>query len=75
MSSSQVGKTEILLNAIGYFIDQDANNIAKKIRQICKITKNDYYSMSKKLKKEIDKNWSWKVNSYKFSKIIEVFIS
>jgi len=27
MSSSQVGKTEILLNAIGYFIDQDASPI------------------------------------------------
>ena len=27
MTSSQVGKTEILLNAIGYFIDQDASPI------------------------------------------------
>ena len=27
MTSSQVGKTEIILNAIGYYIDQDASPI------------------------------------------------
>lgn len=67
---------ELIVDKINsYFIDQDVDNITKRIRQISKMTKNEYYSMSKKLKKEIDKNWSWKVNSYKFSKIIEVLIS
>ena len=75
--STRVGNMPELIsdNINSYFIDQNIENIIKKIKSISKINISTYYNMSESLVMEIQKNWSWKKNTKKFETALKLLIN